>query len=263
MCFLTKKQNANFDADEKPKAAAEKFTPASTTAKGSPATLVSTDHHGRGKGPQNCDLAESVKAGIEEAGGSATLYQVPGTLSAEVLAKMYAPARPAYPIITPDELRMESARAFPSFTLPPLSSLFSPSGTPPPPFSPPAPSPENTLAPSLRLRALGAGKSTLTHHDVLDVPLGYAYAFKQLTGLEVHGDNTLTHHGVLYVPLGYAHAFKQLTGLEVHGDKFVLPFYLTPWRAAADGSRQPTALELDLVRIQGKAFCGVVNRVKF
>jgi NAD(P)H dehydrogenase (quinone) len=72
--------------------------------------------------------------------------------------------------------------------------------------------------------------------------------------------STLTHHGVLYVPLGYAHAFKQLTGLEeVHGG--------SPWGAgtfaAADGSRQPTALELEVARIQGKAFYGVVSRVKF
>ncbi|KAJ7921522.1 hypothetical protein B0H13DRAFT_1455849, partial [Mycena leptocephala] len=59
-------------------------------------------------------------------------------------------------------------------------------------------------------------------------------------------------HGVLYVPLGYAHAFKQLTGLEVHGGKFALPFYLTPWGVAADGSRQPTVLELEVARIQGR-----------
>jgi NAD(P)H dehydrogenase (quinone) len=30
--------------------------------------------------------------------------------------------------------------------------------------------------------------------------------------------STLTHHGVVFVPLGYAHAFGQLTNLsEVHG----------------------------------------------
>jgi NAD(P)H dehydrogenase (quinone) len=72
--------------------------------------------------------------------------------------------------------------------------------------------------------------------------------------------STLTHHGVLYIPLGYAHAFKQLTGSgEVHGG--------SPWGAgtfaAADGSRQPTTLELEVARIQGKTFYGVVNRVKF
>ena len=40
-------------------------------------------------------LAEAEKKGIEEAGGSATLYQVPETLSDDVLAKMYAPPKPS------------------------------------------------------------------------------------------------------------------------------------------------------------------------
>jgi multimeric flavodoxin WrbA len=51
-----------------------------------------------------------------------------------------------------------------------------------------------------------------------------------------------------------------LTGLtEVHGG--------SPWGAgtyaASDGSRQPTALELEVATIQGKAFYGVVSKVKF
>jgi hypothetical protein len=63
--FLTKKQMVNFDADEKPKAAAEKFTPASTTAKGSPAaTLASTA--GAGKGPK----IVCVGSGGERKGGN-------------------------------------------------------------------------------------------------------------------------------------------------------------------------------------------------
>lgn len=65
-------------------------------------------------------MAEAVKSGIESAGGSSTIYQyVPNphlhpltywitriteTLPDEVLAKMHAPAKPAYPIITPSEL---------------------------------------------------------------------------------------------------------------------------------------------------------------
>ncbi|KAJ7921521.1 NADH-quinone oxidoreductase [Mycena leptocephala] len=229
------KQKPNFDADAKPKAAAAKSTP-STTAKGSPAaTLVSTA--GAGKGPKIAiviysmyghitKMAESVKAGIEEAGGNA-----------EVLAKMYAPAKPTYPIITPDELAKYDAFLmgvptrlgnFPAQ----WKVCLLPSGTPPPPSGPPAPSPANT--PVLSTAGPGGGQEVTILNMI----------------------STLTHHGVLYVPLGYAHAFKQLTGLEVHGDKL-------PWGAAADGSRQPTALELDLVRIQGKAFCGVVSRVKF
>ncbi|KAJ7921527.1 flavoprotein WrbA [Mycena leptocephala] len=247
MCFPTKKQKANFDADEKPKAAA-KSTP-STTAKGSPAgTLVSTA--GKGKGPKIAiviytmyghitKMAESVKAGIEEAGGSATVYQVPETLSAEVLAKMYAPAKPAYPIITPDELAKYDAFIM---GVPTRFGNF------------PA-----------QWKAFWDSTSSLWSTGALAGK--YAGAFTSTAGpgggqevTILNTISTLTHHGVLYVPLGYAHAFKQLTGLEeVHGG--------SPWGAgtfaAADGSRQPTALELEVARIQGKAFYGVVSRVKF
>lgn len=38
-------------------------------------------------------LAEAEKKGIEAAGGSATLFQLPETLPAEVLAKMHAPPK--------------------------------------------------------------------------------------------------------------------------------------------------------------------------
>lgn len=38
-------------------------------------------------------LAEAEKKGIEAAGGEATLFQLPETLPAEVLAKMHAPPK--------------------------------------------------------------------------------------------------------------------------------------------------------------------------
>ena len=41
----------------------------------------------------------------------------------------------------------------------------------------------------------------------------------------------------------------------------------SPWGAgtfaAADGSRQPSELELEIAKIQGKAFWGTVSKVKF
>lgn len=40
-------------------------------------------------------LAEAEKKGIEEAGGSATLYQIAETLSEDVLSKMHAPPKPS------------------------------------------------------------------------------------------------------------------------------------------------------------------------
>lgn len=39
-------------------------------------------------------LAEAEKKGIEKAGGKVDLYQIPETLSSEVLTKMHAPAKP-------------------------------------------------------------------------------------------------------------------------------------------------------------------------
>ena len=67
--------------------------------------------------------------------------------------------------------------------------------------------------------------------------------------------STLTHHGFVYVPLGYAKTFPQLTNMsEIHGG--------SPWGAGTfagpDGSRQPTALELEIAQIQGESFAGFV-----
>ncbi|KZP06998.1 benzoquinone reductase [Athelia psychrophila] len=72
--------------------------------------------------------------------------------------------------------------------------------------------------------------------------------------------STLAHHGIIYVPLGYKNNFAQLTNLtEVHGG--------SPWGAGAfaapDGSRQPSALELEIAEIQGKSFYETVSKVKF
>ena len=93
--------------------------------------------------------------------------------------------------------------------------------------------------------------------------------------------STLAHHGVIYVPFGYSHAFSQITNLDqVHGGKQIYfianPFWLdmlplhfpgSPWGAgtfsAADGSRQPTPLELEIAQIHGKMFWETVSKVKF
>lgn len=46
-------------------------------------------------------LAEAEKAGIEKAGGTADILQIPETLPEEVLGKMHVSDRPA--ILTPNE----------------------------------------------------------------------------------------------------------------------------------------------------------------
>ncbi len=69
--------------------------------------------------------------------------------------------------------------------------------------------------------------------------------------------STLTHHGIIFVPFGYAHGFTQLANLtEIHGG--------SPWGAGtfagADGSRQPTELELEIATLQGEAFYKTVAK---
>jgi NAD(P)H dehydrogenase (quinone) len=67
--------------------------------------------------------------------------------------------------------------------------------------------------------------------------------------------STLAHHGIIYVPLGYAKSFAQLTDMsEIHGG--------SPWGAGTfaggDGSRQPSEKELEIAAIQGEVFAQAV-----
>lgn len=72
--------------------------------------------------------------------------------------------------------------------------------------------------------------------------------------------STLAHHGFIYVPLGYKTTFALLADLsEVRGG--------SAWGAGtfsgADGSRQPSAKEIELATAQGKQFYEAVAKVNF
>lgn len=72
--------------------------------------------------------------------------------------------------------------------------------------------------------------------------------------------STLAHHGINYIPLGYSTTFPQLANLtEVRGG--------SPWGAGTfagpDGSRSPSALELELANLQGKLVWNTVSKVQF
>lgn len=72
--------------------------------------------------------------------------------------------------------------------------------------------------------------------------------------------STLAHHGMLYVPLGYKTTFAILADLtEVRGG--------SAWGAGTftggDGSRMPSAKELELAELQGQAFYQTVSKVNF
>ena len=63
--------------------------------------------------------------------------------------------------------------------------------------------------------------------------------------------STLVHHGIIYVPLGYKNAYKELTNTDdVNGS--------CAWGAGCvsgvDGGRSPSVSELKVHQLQGKAF---------
>ncbi|CAK1365369.1 unnamed protein product, partial [Cercospora beticola] len=72
--------------------------------------------------------------------------------------------------------------------------------------------------------------------------------------------SALAHHGVTYVPLGFKTVSHILSDIsEVRGG--------SAWGAgtftAADGSRQPSAKEIELAEAHGKQFYEAVARVNF
>lgn len=179
--------------------------------------------------------AEYEKKGIEAAGGSADIYQVPETLSEEVLKLMHAPAKPDYPIASKDTLTEYDAYLF---GVPTRFGNF------------PA-----------QWKAFwdttgGLWASGALHGKVA----GFFVSTGTGGGNEmtiVNALSTLAHHGIIYVPLGYKNVFGELTNLdEAHGG--------SPWGAGTiagvDGSRTPSDLELKVHEIQGKTFYETIQK---
>jgi NAD(P)H dehydrogenase (quinone) len=183
-------------------------------------------------------LAEAEKKGVEAGGGTATIYQVAETLPQEVLTKMHAPPKPNYPVLQPGDLAN-----YDGFIL----------GVPTRFGNMPA-----------QFKAFWDGTGHLWQQGKLHgksagvfVSTGGPGGGQEATVISCL--STLTHHGVHFVPLGYATAFAQLSNLtEVHGG--------SPWGAgtyaAADGSRQPTPLELEIAEIQGRTFYQHVAKLR-
>jgi NAD(P)H dehydrogenase (quinone) len=181
-------------------------------------------------------LAEAEKKGIEQAGGHADIFQVPETLPEAVLTKMHAPPKPDYPIASNDTLREYDAFLF---------------GLP-----------TRYGNQSAQVRTFWDATGGLWASGALFgkaagvfVSTGTAGGGQEVTALNFL--STLTHHGIIYVPLGYKNTFAQLSNLsEVHGG--------SPWGAGtfagADGSRQPSPLELEVATIQGSTFYETVQK---
>ncbi|KAF2636705.1 flavo protein WrbA [Massarina eburnea CBS 473.64] len=186
-------------------------------------------------------LAEAEKKGIEEAGGSATLFQVEETLSEEVLKAMYAPPKPTDVTVLSDPAQLEPFDAI-------LLGI---------------PTRYGNFPAQWKAFWDKSGKQWASGSYYGKYAGIFVSTAGQGGGQETTASNaisTLVHHGIIFVPFGYAKAFPQMAGLdEVRGG--------SAWGAgtlaSADGSRQPSKLELEIAQIQGKSFYETVNKVNF
>ena len=175
-------------------------------------------------------LAEEEKKGIEAAGGQADIYQVPETLPQEVLTKMHAPARPNYPIASAETLTQYDAFLF---GIPTRFGNF----------------PAQWKAFWDTTGGLWAQGALHGKYAGVFVSTGTQGGGQETT--VVNSLSTLIHHGIIFVPLGYAKAFALQSNLEeIHGASA----YGAGTFAGADGSRQPTQIEKEIAFAQGKAF---------
>ncbi|KAJ1948818.1 hypothetical protein FBU59_001420, partial [Linderina macrospora] len=164
-------------------------------------------------------LTESIKQGLESTGlVSVEIYQVPETLSDEILTKMHAPPKADYPVITADKLA--EADGF----------LFG------------IPTRYGTAA--AQVKSFFDSTGQLWAKGALQGKLGgfFFSTASQHGGQETTAMTFLpnfAHHGIVFVPLGYKNPNLHINSEVVGG---------SPWGAGTvangDGSRQPTELEL-------------------
>ncbi|XP_057537296.1 probable NAD(P)H dehydrogenase (quinone) FQR1-like 1 [Amaranthus tricolor] len=182
-------------------------------------------------------LAEEIEKGAASIEGvEAKLWQVPETLSDDVLAKMSAPPKSDVPIITPNELA--EADGF-LFGFPTRFGMM-----------------------SAQFKAFMDSTGGLWRTQQLaGKPAGIFYS----TGSQGGGQETtpltaitqLTHHGLIFVPIGYTFGAGMFEMEHVKGG--------SPYGAgtfAGDGSRQPSELELQQAFHQGKYFATIAKKLK-
>ncbi|KAK3330054.1 flavoprotein-like protein [Apodospora peruviana] len=183
-------------------------------------------------------MAEAEKAGIEKAGGTADLYQVPETLSQEVLGKMYAPPKSTDIPVLEDPSILEGYDGF-LIGIPTRYGNF--------------PAQWKTFWDKTGKQWSGGGFwGKFAGVFVSSGTMGGGQESTAIAAL-----STFAHHGIIYVPFGYAKAFPQMTDMsEIHGG--------SPWGAGTfaggDGSRQPSEKEKELATIQGEWFYKTVAK---
>eukprot|EP00403_Amphidinium_massartii_P028864 CAMPEP_0178402774 /NCGR_PEP_ID=MMETSP0689_2-20121128/17020_1 /TAXON_ID=160604 /ORGANISM="Amphidinium massartii, Strain CS-259" /LENGTH=454 /DNA_ID=CAMNT_0020023695 /DNA_START=86 /DNA_END=1450 /DNA_ORIENTATION=+ len=183
-------------------------------------------------------LADALAESARGAGVDVDLYQAPETLPEEVLKKMGAPPKPADPVM--DYASIDKLPGYDGFMfgLPTrfgmmasqMKSFFDSTG-------------------GLWQKGALAGKPAATF-----VSTGTVNGGQETTHMTAV--TQLVHHGMAYVPLGYAAGGDgQFDMNELHGG--------SPWGsstfAGADGTRQPSQVELKIAAKHGATFA---ERVK-
>jgi len=184
-------------------------------------------------------LALAQQAGLKQAGINADIFQIAETLPQEVLTKMYAPPKPDVPVI--DAVTLATYDAF-LLGIPTRFGNF--------------PAQWKTFWDTTS----GLWASGGFHGKFAGVFVSSASQGGGQESTVINSLSTLTHHGIIFVPLGYTGQFAELTQLnEIRGG--------SPWGAGtfagADGSRKPSELETKLATIQGESFGKTLKRVNF
>lgn len=144
-------------------------------------------------------IAEAEKKGIEAAGGSCDLYQIAETLPQEVLEKMYAPPKSAEIPTLEDPKTLEQYDAF-LFGIPTRYGNF----------------PAQWKAFWDKTGGQWQSGAYWGKYAGLFVSTASQGGGQESTALAAM--STLAHHGIIYVPLGYKTTFGILTDLsEVRG----------------------------------------------
>jgi len=182
-------------------------------------------------------LAEEIQKGAASVEGvEAVLWQVPETLSDEVLGKMSAPAKGSVPTITANDLAEADGFIF-GF-----------------------PTRFGMMAAQFKAFIDSTGALWRTQ-QLAGKPAGLFFS----TGSQGGGQETtaltaitqLAHHGMIFVPIGYTFGAGMFEMENVKGG--------SPYGAgtfAGDGSRQPTELELEQARYQGKYIAAITKKLK-
>ncbi|ORX94501.1 NAD(P)H:quinone oxidoreductase, type IV [Basidiobolus meristosporus CBS 931.73] len=181
------------------------------------------------------ELAKAIKKGLETNNGVvATIYQVPETLSDDILAKIHAPPKPDIPVITPDMLT-EADGFF--FGIPTrfgaMSAQF-----------------QQFWDATGALWAQGAlrNKFAATFFST-----GSQHGGQETTAMTFM--TTVVHHGMIYIPNGFASPHLTDNSEIVGGG---------PWGVGTitngDGSRMPSQKELEVAELQGQNYGEIVVR---